>query len=285
MSEAQQYWPDFTARREEYVLHNAGPDKIEGSWGGHSFTLPGCEDVHPHYPAHYEDGTPIPGTLVLKDGYTPDADGNFPKEGDAYNWRASVAIKNVLGIDPKTGRATGPYAMKGVSYVRMPATPEQIAEIMAEGKKRYYEFMVRWADTKVRAYAESQERAKRAGVAAPPPDSDYAKAVTILNAHKEEMEKRYGAQQNAIEELEDQDELEFMAFAKAKLEALAEKAAAAHKVDKQKLVESYLDDPDMLKSLRKKYRIRRVGHAEGVAPQQVTPEPAPPKVTLPEKVE
>jgi hypothetical protein len=268
--------PNFAARREEYVLHNAGPERVEGSWGGRSFTIPACDDVHPHSPAYYADGSPIPGTIVLHDGYTHDREGKFPKQGDPFNWRAAVAIKNVLGIDPKSNEAVGKYAQKGISFVAMPATPEHVAEIMAEGKKRYHQFMLKWADQKVRDYATAQEVARKHGSHAPPPDSDYPKAVAILRANETELEKRYGPQSSPIDDLPDDEDLEFMAFAKAKLEALAKQAAEAHKVDERKLVESYLEDPDMLRVLRKKYRIRKVGFAEGVEPA---------KVTIPERVQ
>ena len=264
MSQAQ-YMPDFTAKREEYVLHNAGPDKIEGSWGGRPFTLPGCDEVHPHNPAVFEDGVAIPGTLVLRDTYCPDKDGSHPKPGDPFNWRASVAIKNVLGIDPQSGQAKGPYAQKGVSYVQMPASKEDIERIMVEGKKRYYVFMVGWAEHQTRAYAEAVDLARRAGVTAPPPGGDYHKATTILEQHQKEMEKRYGKQNLGVEEQEEVD-LEFMVFAKARAMALAKDAAEAQKVSKEELAENMLQDPDVLKALRKKYRIRKKGFAEGAEP-------------------
>jgi hypothetical protein len=148
----------------------------------------------------------------------------------------------------------------------MPASKEDIERIMAEGKKRYYDFMVEWADHQVRAYAGAVDLAQRAGVTAPPPGSDYRKAVTIQETHKAELEKRYGPQKNVLEETMEEDDLEFMVFAKAKAMALAEQAAEAHKVNKDQLAEQMLEDPDIMKNLRKKYRIRKKGFAEGAEP-------------------
>jgi hypothetical protein len=118
--ESLDYVPDFTVRREEFVLHNAGPDKIDAMWAGHPFTIPGCDEIHPTNPAQFEDGSPIPGTVILRDDYMALPGGSMPQPGSPYNWRASVAIKNVLGIDKHTGKAISSYSKKGVSYLRMP---------------------------------------------------------------------------------------------------------------------------------------------------------------------
>jgi hypothetical protein len=137
--------------------------------------------------------------------------------------------------------------------------------------------MVEWAEHQTRAYAEAVDLAKRAGVTAPPPGQDYHRATTILQQHQEELEKRYGKQKTDLEELHEEDDLEFMVFAKARLMEMAESAAAAHKVDREKLAEQMMEDPEILKKLRGKYRIRKKGFAEG-AEQNIETKP---KVTVP----
>jgi hypothetical protein len=260
----EQYIPEFQPKRESYALHNAGPDSISVEWAGVSFTLPGNEEIHSARPARFEDGEPIPGTLLIFDSHSAQVDGSIPNQADPYNWKAQTVIKNVLGIDPASGRAIGSFARKGVSFIPQPITPESLAPIAADGQRRYFEFMVEWADHQVTAHAEAVDRANRAGVSSRPPGRDYHRAVSILEKHKAEVDKRYGPQRDTITELAEEDDTEFILFAKARLMALAEKAAAAHKVDRQVLADEMMEDPDVLKNLRRKYRIRKKGYAEGV---------------------
>jgi hypothetical protein len=90
--------------------------------------------------------------------------------------------------------------------------------------------------------------------------------MSILNTHKTEVEKRYGTEKDVLEETMEEDDLEFMVFAKAKAMELAVQAAEAHKVNQDQLAEQMLEDPDIMKNLRKKYRIRKKGFAEGAEP-------------------
>ena len=263
---SEQYVPDFQPKREQYALHNAGPDPVSVEWAGVSFTIPGCNEIHEARPACYDTGEAIPGTLLIQDSHSVQVDGSIPNEADPWNWKAQTVIKNVLGIDPASGRAIGSFARKGVSFVPQPITHESLTAIAGDGQRRYFEFMVAWADHQVSAHAEAVDRANRAGVSSRPPGKDYHRAVSILERHKAEVDKRYGPQHDAIEDLAEEDDLEFTMFAKARLMALAEKAAATHKVDKQKLAEEMMEDPEVLKNLRKKYRIRQKGYAEGKEP-------------------
>jgi hypothetical protein len=267
METAVQYIPDFVVKPRQYTLHNSSPEPVDCLWSGILFTVPPVDAVGP-LPAKYEDGTPIPGTIVIRDTYCFGGDGEVPA-GGPFNWLAAEAIRNVLQIDPTTGEAIGPHARKGISFLPDNPTREQVRLTREKGEARYQEFMVEWANYTVNAYEQAREKSKQAGYLPRPPGPDYHKAMAIMNKFNERVQKGLAPEMKMIQEASDDDELEFIAFAKVKAMELAEKAALNKDVDKLKLAEDLLEDPTVKAQLRRKYSIRKRGYLpEEAAPAE-----------------
>lgn len=271
-SPAQPYIPNFGYKPQAFTVHNPSPEAVNVRWAGLAFTVPPADTLS-HKPGKYDDGGVIPGTLSLEDAYSFGPDGNLPNPGAPPNWFAAEAVRNMLGIDSQ-GIATSPYAKRGLSVLPPNPTREQVAEIAAAGMKRYHQFLVDWAQYTVMAWADSAERARRAGVAAVPPGRDYYKAEIIIKKHNEEMKKMLGyVPQQAEQEIAD-DDIEFQAYAIAEAMKIAKTVADDKNVSSAELAEKMIEDPKIRQQLMKKYRIRKVGHldvptvgAEGEDPQ------------------
>ncbi|NIN66110.1 MAG: hypothetical protein GTO63_15730 [Anaerolineae bacterium] len=259
MSNANQYLPDFKPQVMSYVLHNATPEEIILRWGGLQMTVPPV-DVVGHRPALAEDGSPIPGTFVIRDTYTSKPGGGIPRKGDPPNWFAATAIRNILKIDPETGEAVGPDARKGISVLPASPTPSMIQDAMMSGKARYEDFLVSWATDIVNGYQVARDRNQQAGYAPPPPGSEYQKAVLILEKSHAKMKKDLGMV-GSLEQVDEELDDDFETFALAEAMAKAKRAAAAvPDVDPSELAAKLLENPEVRQKLKKKYRIRKVGH-------------------------
>lgn len=255
---SSQYVPNFVSEPNRYTVVNATPEEITLRWAGMQFSIPPA-DVVGRFAARDADGDKIPGSLVIEDGYCPRADGSYPTSGQ-HNWFAADAIKKVLGINPDNGAAEGSYARKGVSFLPANPTKALVSQIKEAGRRRYDLFQVQWAQQEVGAYRSAVEKSSRHGLSAPPPDEDYARAILILEKQNEIIRKQIGSVTEALEEASDEDELKFRAWALAEAENLAADAAKAKDVDKALIAEKMVEDPVVMKHLRRKYRIRKIGH-------------------------
>lgn len=254
-----QYVPQFVKKPNRFTLHNATPEELTIRWAGLQFSIPPCNVVDPKHTAVDADGDPIPGTYVVSDGYAPLVDGSYPK-GGSYNWFAADVIQHALGINPDTGVAEGPFAMKGISFLPTSPTKEMVKNLVAEGKQRYDAFLVEWAQYEVAAQQTQESLATRAGRQPVPPGKDYSKALLILKKFETLQARQVGMTEQQVEEDSMEESIEFKTFALAQALKLAEKAAAEQQVDKNKLAESLMEDPQVKKHLQKQYRIRKVGH-------------------------
>jgi hypothetical protein len=228
---------------------------MEFMWGGTRFEVPGVDDVGP-YPNHFDTGEPIPGTVLVKDGWTFNPDGSIPGGGPP-NWSAKEAIRAVLGVTP-AGTATSKLAANGVSYLPVGCTREQYQKIRESGEARYRESLVEWATDMVQNYEEARNRAKQAGVDAKPPGQDFYRAQAILKAKQDEMRATFTPAEVAAEE----SDIEFEIYAKAQAMKMAGNIAAAEGVDQVKLVERMLEDPKIAANIRKKYSLRKKGYMD-----------------------
>lgn len=258
------HMPILGYARNEFTLHNASPNQLDWKWGGRMFTLPPVDIVGPRA-AKYDDGEPIPGTLVLEDSWVPGPDGDIDGRRPP-NWLAFEAIRNVLGVDPETKQAVGVAAKSGISFLPPKPSRELVAFVLEDGKRRYEESQMVWADSVVAGFQTAIQKCREAGVAPPPPSSDYMKAVTLLEKRKKQIE----AQLNAVlpEEAPDANEIEFLAFAKARAMEMATKAAAGKEIDRAALADELLQDPDVRGALQRQYnyRIRKKGYMDVPTP-------------------
>lgn len=253
--------PGFKQVPEQYGFHNARPETMNLMWGGRQFTLPPVDAVGPN-PVLFEDGTPVPGTVVIADGYTMMATGEFPN-GGPYNWSAREAVQMLLGID-HTQKATSQVAKNGISYIPLACTREKYEEIKQDGEARYRESLVEWATDTVHAYEVARSKAKEAGVEARPAGPEFYKATAILQARQKQYQQSIEATAAAI----DDDELEFEVYAKAQALRMAGKVAEEESVDKAKLVEKLLEDPKIATAIRRKYQLRKKGYLDPEDPKR-----------------
>ena len=256
MMATQQSIPDFTVKREEYSMHNARPERMEFLWGGTRFEIPGVDEIGP-YPNHFNTGEPIPGTVMVRDGWNFTSEGTIPGLGSAPNWSAKEAIRAVLGVTPD-GTATSKLSLNGVSYLPVGCTREQYEAVKQSGLTRYRTSLVEWATDTVQNYEEGRNRAKVAGVDARPPGPDFYRAQAILKAKQQELQELYTPEQEAA----DDNDIEFEIFAKAQAMKMAGKIAAEEGVDQVKLVERMLEDPKISANIRKRYSVRRKGYMD-----------------------
>lgn len=255
----QQYMPAMGFAPNRFTLHNAAPERRTFRWGGVQFTLPAIDEIGVA-PAKDADGDLIPGSLILEDGYTTDRDGLTPERGTPPNWSAFEAIRNVLGVDPTTKVATGVAAKGGISFLPNSPTKDVIAAVREDGKRRYAESRVEWAQYTVSAYESRVAAARAVGLQAAPPDQDYAKAIQILKKRQEDLGKN-------VEVAADDEEIAFLAFAKARAMEMAEAAAVGKNIDKAALAEELIRDPKIRASLSRKFQIRQRGYVDVPTPE------------------
>lgn len=257
--------PAFGYSPNRFTLHNASPERIDLKWGGVVFTLPAVDEVGPKAAVDV-DGDPIPGTLMLADGIVADKDGVVPPQGSPANWLAFEAIRNLLGVDPITKVATGASAKAGLSYLPNSPSKDLVKTVRADGQARYDAHRLEWAQYTVSAYESRVSNAKMLGVPVAPPDQDYVKAILLLKKQESKLKA-----QITEADLGDDEEIAFMAFAKARAMEMAEAAAAGKNVDKAQLAEELLKDPKVRAHLGRKFSIRQRGHLdvpEMEAPQE-----------------
>lgn len=248
--------PQFGYTPNRFTLHNASPEPVDLRWGGVTFTIPAV-DVVGSKPALDIDGDPIPGTILLADGVVPDKDGVVGAPGSPPNWLAFEAIRNLLNVDPVTNVAKGSPAKAGISYLPASPTKDLVSAVRMDGKRRWDEHRVEWAQYTIAAYESRVANAKALGVPAAPPDQDYVKAVNLLKRH----EAKFKAELAEMGETDD-EEMAFLAFAKAKAMEMAEAAAVGKNVDKAQLAEELLKDPKVRAHLGRKFSIRQRGHID-----------------------
>lgn len=252
------YKPPLRFQPRTFTLHNASTEKYTIRWGGLTFTLPPVDKVGPKA-AHYADGRPIPGTCVLADSATFNADGTIGRN----NWRAEDAIRNVLGINPDTGEALGPAAKAGISFLPDDPTEEMVREVREDGERRWNAHLIGWAEKEVATFKVAIERSKDAGAAPPTPDASYRRAVHIIERYHRDLGAKFGLPaEEVVEKATHEDEIEMEVYLKAKAIQMAERAAAEMEVDKAKVAEDLLQDPKIRKHLQRLYRIRKIGRTE-----------------------
>lgn len=247
--------PQFGWTPNKFTLHNAAPKPVVIRWAGLQFTLPPRDGVV-KFSAKYEDGTPIPGTLVLQDSYSPDRDGRIPNPDEPPNWSAFEAIRNVLGIDPSTKEAISPFAKAGISFLPTNPTKDVVDNVVADGRRRYEEHRVEWAEQTVAGYLDAVQKAREANVPPPPDTRDYNIAREILaKYHKQE-------QLATLDDAASNDEAEMQAFIEAEAMTMAKRASKDKDIDETELARKLLENPVVRKNLQRNFRIRKVGHLD-----------------------
>jgi hypothetical protein len=266
---------DFTPQPREYGIHNANPEQVERMFAGNIFIFPPRDEVGPN-PAYDAAGHPIPGTLAIRDEWGIGSESLDPSYGeDHMTLDAAAAVRHVLGLviqrvpgqRASVSRFSSRAALSGLSLLpeQRQRTPDRLAVVFAEGLKRFETADLDNARATVSAYLGRTEAHTKAGIPLPPPGHEYEVAVLKLNKANEEMKKRLGSAAAIVEQMVDEEELQFEAYAKAKAIALAQETAkeiALNEHQKMQLVENLLHDPKVRLGLKKNWRIREKGYME-----------------------
>lgn len=194
----------FLAIPREYVLYNPTDDDIEIQWDGETRIIPNKDRVSARSeywgPAFDSEGYEIAGSLVLRDIFQTDS--VFGSE--VMIWSAANCIKNVLGIDVKTGVATGLYAKRGLSLLPSNPDRELVNKTAAAGRRRYEEWRLVDARTLINAFDERNVNRQRVGMPAVPPPPEYNEAVYFLQAY---ADKQKAAATKAVNQVVPYDEI------------------------------------------------------------------------------
>jgi hypothetical protein len=252
--------PRLKVEPDAFGLYNPSPEFIDVHWGGKNLRLPGCKDIS-RDPCRLDDETPIPGTLVIRDGYQMKPSGEFPQRGETFNWKAAEAIKHLLKVDPDTGTPTGPLSERGVTFVPEKLDALTLKAVQMDAEKRFGVHLVIWAERKVRNFEMRMARNKEAGMNPPVPDSDVLRAKRIQDEHFSSLDvsDESAAINESLNEEETQSALQKRIAEIA--EAVASQVSADAAVDKLALAEKLMEDEEIRRHLsRSGYSVRKRGH-------------------------
>lgn len=224
----------------EFLVLNPTDEAIACGYDGESFTVPANDQVlmpnpkAPEMPHSGVDslGNLIPGSLVVKDKIGPRAmcDG-----GRGDGWSAAQALTHCLGLDPKTGGATGPFADKGLSLLPMNPDPQLVDATRTAGRARYEVFLLAWAREHVNGYNERQAKHRSLGLYPEPLPQSYERAKALL-------EKASGKKTPAVEALDEVMDLVY-AFAEQARERRPE-------LDMESIIERIKSDEAFMRKLK-----------------------------------
>lgn len=193
---SNQVFTDFIETPKEYILINPTDESIEFMYGGETRIVPAYNKVtlpHPKFAdvphsAVDETGAFIPGTLLLKDIFGPVSEA---LGGAERIWNAAEAIKHALGIDVKTGAASGGYALRGLTVGPRVYTKAVIDKLKAVGRERYQVWRLKEAEDTVAAFDSKNKARALVGMAQLPPDDATRKAGLLLSMSAKRDEKAY----------------------------------------------------------------------------------------------
>jgi len=238
----------------EFLVLNPTDESIACGYDGENFVVPACDEVlHPDpknpdvpHSGFSSLGQLIPGTLVVKDKIGPRAmcDG-----GRGDGWSAAQALTHCLGLDPKTGTSTGPYAKKGLSLLPMNPDPQLVEATRSAGRERYDIFMLAWAREHVNGYNERQAKHRSLGLYPEPLPQSYERAKALL-------EKATGGKPKTAEALDEVMDLVY-AFAQQAAEKRPE-------LDMESIVERIKSDEAFMRKLKNQVVMAMPSKKKGV---------------------
>jgi len=257
----------FKVERPTFILHNATDEPIQAQYAGYIVTIPpvhvtgadpGCDSV----------GNPIPGTVVIRD-IAVVTEGQDGDDHDLRVFPADALAMGILNVD-SAGRAVSDVAKRGVSHIPSSCSPENIAKITAEGKKRSELFSRQLAERVVQSYQRMMDDFRRAGKDAPPPPPNYDDSIRLLRSFNNIREEQKSASMPLTEEEVLDIDIQLEAAARALAFETVEGLPKAKEMSMEKKVAlalQLLEDPRVLSNLRKKakLRIRKVGYVEKTA--------------------
>lgn len=275
----------FHREKKSFTVHNSRKVRIDAMYAAHRFTFPAVHEVGPYSDVD-ADGEPIPGTHVIEDIYT-----FFPDWNQEILTRdAERAVVHILGIqirsDGTAHELTSAYAKGGLSLLPRRAPKDIWHQVAKSGEQRVFLSEVEDARNYIEAVEVRNSKLQQAGMSPMPGGVKYDRARWLIGKfdelHRRDLERQIAPHQAEADMAEADDELEYLAFAKMRVADLVEKAVSQSpepgSVDKKKLFESLLSDPELQPHLRKHFKIRKRGHVGegfGSDPTRRAPKPKP----------
>lgn len=256
---------NFKPIKKRFVLINSSPKDQVPQVGGSRYTIPAKDKLHvePHKRALDADGDPIPGTVIIEDR---DGGINFYTGGEQLAEDAQEVVRHILGLhrmpDGSVSSASSRYALMGISLLPMNPTKDLWRAVSKDGEARNFLIRVDNAQKTLDEYAEKNARLNAAGMPQVHGGKVWYEAKAIIDEYARLIQKQAEIEVSPHEAADLDAELEFEAYARAKVQELANKAAETKAIDKVALAKELLDDPTVLARLRKTHRIRKVGHME-----------------------
>ena len=234
----------FINKPREYVVVNSADEPIEIAYAAMTRAVPPVsvanppDAEHPHAFSSYVDseGNVVPGTLVVKDIYTPEG---------KLEWDAQEAIKHSLGIDPRSGTAESPSYRKGLTILGGNFTEEELHNARRKGRDRYEHWRIEAAKAVVESYDGRNEKRKQLGMNEISGGLDYMKAATILQVAAEKERAAAEVTLAAFRKAEAGFDEDLVSFARRRIGEIAV-AAAQPGEDSAKLAETLAADPAMI---------------------------------------
>jgi len=252
---ATEVYTEFLEIPKEYVLVNPTDENIEFSYDGETRTVPAHNVVvkrHAKYDdvpcsAFDENGEQIPGTLLLKDIYSVTDTALGGKERE---WNAADAIKHTLGIDPKTGSATGKYASRGLTVAPRKYNRAVIEKLKQDRRAIFEQWRLKEANDIIQAHDGKNAIRQNLGMMQMPGDEAYRKAMLLVTLDRKRQEK-FLTKSMSVDFNEEATEEQGPAKA-----SIAEGFDALSPEEKKALVDKMMADKDAQKIINETHYIR-----------------------------
>lgn len=260
---------DFTREPRTYILASAWPDPLDVKFTGTIVTLPGDNHFDPAgRSGRFADGSPVPASRTLTDAFGF----NEVTGEEGYTFNAKSAIEHILGLTKGSdGRMVclSSWAQKGVFYVPKGCTQAQFQTLLEGARERSRAAEVRYAYEAVAAHDAANAKRRLGGDNALPGGAEIDRARRIIeraNALRGVAAETERLDAQAVAE-SSESSIEFTAHLHAVALQLAEKTAAQTGVDKAKLFEMLIRDPEVKAYARKrKIHVRVNGYLQGEIP-------------------
>jgi len=253
----------FGSPSREFYLHWANTKSRDFMWAGTIVTFPPVNSVGPD-PVYYDDGDPIPGTVVIRDIWG-ELDLESGEQRLVYN--AESAVRAALGLPPIGSKApvdfrkaNSPLARAGLSVLHVKPSKREIHDLIQDKQVTVDRYEFDRSNEIIDAWDSKNARRKAAGMEPVNGDFEYQQAKIYVETYNNRLRDLY--KRDVQEAPIGDDELQFAIWAKAQLLEQAAQMKDIAEDLKLKAVEAALEDPKTRLRLRATYQIRKRGHME-----------------------
>lgn len=194
MSQTSQILPEFIVQPRRYVVINSDNVPAYTRVAGMTIRVPARnERIQPgttvdnyggFFSALDDDNTYIPGTLVVEDRFEPNADGEA-----VLSFNATDAIRYILGVNPRTGRATSVYTARGLSLLPRGSNRKALEEIRRQGYERSEAWRIAQAELIIRDFDLANQLRVKKSMPEIPGGQDYVQAALLVRAARERQQR------------------------------------------------------------------------------------------------